>query len=117
MADIGTPDTGNSKNAGMQDQMAFNSSFLQSASFDKDSNQLTVNFKSGSQIVYQSVDASTWESWKLHPSKGSFYSRFIKKNELGSEVQSPLKVSDFTKAKEGKNKWQRLTKTASLRRG
>ena len=74
------------------------SSFLQAATYDSVNYSLTLDFKSGHQIVHRFVYPMVWAQFKESPSHGSFYSKSIKGKYLAVTFHQPLKVSDLTKA-------------------
>lgn len=75
-----------------------NSSFLQASTFDAKNNSLTLDFKNGSQLVYNDFSASAWDQFKRTSSKGSYYSRMIKGKYSAVEFKASLKVSDLDRA-------------------
>lgn len=79
--------------------MPLQSSFLQSAVYDPAQYTLTMNFKSGATEIYQDVYPGTWDAFRLHPSKGSFYALGIKGKFASVKSHKPLLVSDISKAK------------------
>lgn len=89
------------------DDIVINSTFIQRATFNDGT--LTVYFKSGLTLNYDSVDESTWQAFKTSSSKGSFYATKIKgKFDTGNIKKVPL-VTDFTKPRE--TQWTKLMKT------
>jgi hypothetical protein len=74
------------------------SSFLQAATYDSANYSLTLDFKSGHQIIHRFVFPMVWEQFKQSPSHGSFYSKSIKGKYPSITFHQPLKVSDLTKA-------------------
>jgi hypothetical protein len=74
------------------------SSFLQSATYDPSTYSLTIDFKTGSQIVHRYVYPMVWQQFKETPSKGSFYARQLKGKYQGIEFKPQLKVSDLDRA-------------------
>ena len=74
------------------------SSFLQAATYDAASYALTLDFKSGHQIIHRFVFPMVWQQFKESPSHGSFYSKSIKGKYPSITFHQPLKVSDLNRA-------------------
>ena len=74
------------------------SSFLQAATYDAANYSLTLDFKSGHQIIHKFVFPMVWEQFKQSPSHGSFYGKSIKGKYPSVTFHQPLKVSALTKA-------------------
>jgi hypothetical protein len=74
------------------------SSFLQAATYDAANYSLTLDFKSGHQIVHRFVFPMVWQQFKESPSHGSFYTRSIKGKYPSVTFRKPLLVSHMTKA-------------------
>lgn len=74
------------------------SAFLQAATYDLANYSLTLDFKSGHQIVHRYVFPMIWQQFKESPSHGSFYSRVIKGKYPAVSFRKPLLVSEFEKA-------------------
>ena len=74
------------------------SSFLQAATYDASAYSLTLDFKSGHQIVHKFVFPMVWQQFKESPSHGSFYGKSIKGKYPAVTFKMPLKVSDLSKA-------------------
>jgi hypothetical protein len=74
------------------------SSFLQAATYDAANYSLTLDFKSGHQIVHRFVYPMVWQQFKEHPSPGSFYGKSIRGKYPSITFHQPLKVSALTKA-------------------
>lgn len=75
------------------------SSFLQAATYDAENYSLTLDFKSGHQVVHRFVYPIVWQQFKEHPSPGSFYAKSIKGKYPSVSFRTPLLVSQFTRAK------------------
>ena len=74
------------------------SSFLQAATYDAANYSLTLDFKSGHQIVHRFVFPMVWQQFKQTPSHGSFYGKSIKGKYPAVTFRQPLKVSDLSRA-------------------
>jgi len=72
---------------------------MQSISYDPTQYSLTIDFKSGHQVIHKFVYPMVFQQFKEAPSKGSYYSRQIKSKYPTVSMRTPLKVSDFNKAK------------------
>lgn len=89
------------------EQIIFNSSFLQGATFDPKNDMVTISFKSGHTSIHQDFAQSDWDAFKLAKSHGSYYARIVKKNYPAFALHETLKVSDFEKAKkESGSSWR-----------
>ena len=74
------------------------SSFLQAATYDAANYSLTLDFKSGHQVVHRFVFPMVWQQFKESPSHGSFYSKSIKNKYPSVVFKKPLLVSHLTRA-------------------
>ena len=74
------------------------SSFLQAATYDAANYSMTMDFKSGHQIVHRFVFPMVWQQFKQSPSHGAFYGRSIKGKYPSVTFKKPLLVSQLTKA-------------------
>lgn len=54
------------------------SSNIDEATYDEDTQTLTVSFSSGSTYDYHNVDRAVWQSFKNAPSAGQFFQRTIR---------------------------------------
>lgn len=84
--------------------IGFHSSFLAQATYDPPSYTLTVDFKSGHQLIYKYVFPTIWQQWKEAPSKGAHYSTQIKGKHESISLRKPLLVSDYDKARKDANR-------------
>jgi hypothetical protein len=75
------------------------SSFLQAATYDSAQFALTLDFKSGHQVVHRFVFPVVWAQFKEAKSHGSFYSNSLKKQYPAVVLRKPLLVSELKKAK------------------
>lgn len=62
----------------MIDRAAFISTALQGASWDDETQELTVTFKNGESYTYEAVPLKIWQAFKDADSPGSFYFSVIK---------------------------------------
>jgi hypothetical protein len=62
------------------------SSHIQAASYDRESEDLTITFQDGSQYLYRNVPPSTYRSLTLADSVGSFFHRNIRSRYLSEQV-------------------------------
>jgi hypothetical protein len=74
------------------------SSFLQAATYDAANYTMTLDFKSGHQIIHRFVFPMVWQQFKESPSHGSFYGKNIKGKYPAVTFHQPLKVSDLSRA-------------------
>jgi KTSC domain len=74
------------------------SSFLQAATYDASQFALTLDFKSGHQVVHRFVFPMVWAQFKEAKSHGSFYATSIKKQYPSVTFKRPLLVSHLTRA-------------------
>lgn len=102
MADYSKP-TLNVSDPTKPETIGFHSSFLAQATYDPPSYTLTVDFKSGHQLIYKYVFPTIWQAWKEAPSKGSHYSTEIKGKHESVSIKKPLLVSDYDKARKNAN--------------
>ena len=70
-----------------RDYIAPNSSFIQSAGFDDQTNILGIRFKNGEAWNYLQVPVTTWEQFKAAASAGAFFHSFIKNNYSSQQVE------------------------------
>lgn len=54
------------------------SSQVASATYDADSEDLTVHFTDGSKYLYRNVARQTWRGFQLAPSAGAYLARHVK---------------------------------------
>lgn len=81
------------------EQIALQSSFLQTATYDAANYSLTVEFKTGEPFIYRYVFPVVWEQFKQHPSPGKFWNESVKGKFPTINLKRGLKVSDIEKAK------------------
>ena len=62
----------------MEDISIVSSTKMTKASYDKDKKELQVTFATGKVYNYYNVNEEVWIGFKNAPSKGSYFSRFIK---------------------------------------
>ncbi len=98
MAEVTRPELVSVKARHGSEVIAFQSSFLQSAEYNPNQQQLTLAFKSGHTEIYTEFYPTMWAAWKEHPSKGSFYARNVKGKFDAVSLKKPLFVSDFDMA-------------------
>lgn len=82
------------------DEFAPKSSFMESVKYDRKGNTLDIHFRSGSVHRYLFCFPATFETFRQSPDHSSFYSRAIKgklmsvplvKNDIGRQIDTPLK--------------------------
>lgn len=66
------------KKTGLTKVPVNNSSWLMHFQYDADAQQLVVVLKSGGQYIYNEVDQAMFDQFVQAPSKGKFYSQYIK---------------------------------------
>lgn len=64
----------------MIDRAAFVSTALQGASWDSETGELTVTFRTGDAYTYEDVPEEVWQEFKGASSPGSFYFSSIRGN-------------------------------------
>jgi lysyl-tRNA synthetase class 2 len=62
----------------MEDISIVSSTKMTKASYDKDKKELLITFATGKTYIYYNVSEEVWIGFKNAPSKGSYFSRFIK---------------------------------------
>ena len=62
----------------MEDISIVSSTKMTKASYDKDKKELLITFATGKTDIYYNVSEEVWIGFKNAPSKGSYFSKFIK---------------------------------------